>query len=108
MKQLDPTTSMKHVKSNGKQVYNMQKVRVKRQGTPRLFWRNEKEARGSATPSIYCTYLGWKKSSDKNFWGFWFEKYQEYHVLLVFGYIYTYGIVSLAYFEFIFIDLVYI
>ena len=83
MKQLDPVTSMKYEKSSVKQVWNMQKAMENRQGTPRLFWRNEKEVPGSATLSIYCTYSGWKKSSDKNFWGFWFEKYQEYHVLLV-------------------------
>jgi hypothetical protein len=58
MKQLDPTTSMKYIKNDGKQVWNMQKTMENRQGTPRLFWRNEKEVPGSATPSIYCTYSG--------------------------------------------------
>lgn len=58
MKQLEPVTSMKYIKNDGKQVRNMQKTMEKRQGTPRLFWRNEKGVTGLATPSIYCTYLG--------------------------------------------------
>lgn len=37
MKQLDPVTSMKYIKNDGKQVWNMQKAMEKRQGYPLCF-----------------------------------------------------------------------
>ena len=58
MKQLEPVIRMKYIKNDGKQVWNMQKAMEKGKGYPPMFWRNEKEAGGSATLSIYCTHLG--------------------------------------------------
>ena len=46
MKQLDPITSMKYEKSNGKQAWNMQKAMENRQGSPLCFGEMKRESRG--------------------------------------------------------------
>lgn len=57
MKQLEPAIGMKYIKNDGKTGQEYAKSNGKQARVPPMFWRNEKEVPGSATLSIYCTYL---------------------------------------------------
>lgn len=46
MKQLDPVISMKYIKNDGEQSWNMQKAMEKRQGTPLCFGEMKRKYRG--------------------------------------------------------------
>lgn len=115
MKQLDPVIRMKYIKNDGKHARNMQKAMENRQGLPLCFGEMKRKYRGrQRLPSTIPIQVE-KNQVIKIFGVFGLKNIKSimcywigciYIVLL--HPVYQISLISLAYFEFIFIDLVYI
>lgn len=116
MKQLDPVTSMKYIKNDGKQARNMQKTMENRQGYPLCFGEMKREPGGrqrfpSTVPiqveknQVIKIFGVFGLKNIKSIMCYW---YLVIYIHMVLHPVSLISLISLAYFEFIFIDLVYI
>lgn len=116
MKQLDPVISMKYEKSSVKQVRNMQKTMENRQGYPACFGELKRRYRGrqrlpSTVPiqveknQVIKIFGVFGLKNIKSIMCYW---YLVIYIHMALHPVYQVSLISLAYFEFIFIDLVYI